>query len=106
MDRLVNGEIVKVGDLPPKTPEKIEADYQATVPKVVSMRKAELYLIRNGLIDPVNALVAAQGAEAISEWARSHEVQRSHPLLNYVLDELGYSELGKDQVFFEADKII
>lgn len=90
---------------PEKTPEEIEQEYQTTIPKVVSIRKAELYLIQNNLLQIFEGVIATQGPEAISIWNRSHEVQRVHPLLNYVLDNQGYSELDKDQMFIDADKL-
>jgi hypothetical protein len=87
------------------TPEEIEAAYQATIPTVVTMRKARVYLVRNNLLDTINSVVASQGQEAIETWNTSHEVQRTNPLLNYVLDSQGYSELDKDQMFIDADKL-
>jgi hypothetical protein len=89
----------------PLTQEEIEAAYQLTVPKFVTMRKARVYLVRNNLLDTVNSVVASQGQEAIETWNTSHEVQRTNPLLNYVLDSQGYTEADKDQMFIDADKL-
>lgn len=88
-----------------QTPEELEDAYRATIPNVVSMRQAVIYLIRNNLIDMVNTVVASQGDEAVATWEKSHEVQRVNPLLNYVLDSQGYSEEDKDQMFIAASKL-
>lgn len=79
--------------------------YQATIPTVVSMRQARLYLNGAGLLAAVTSQANAMGGEAQIVWEYSQEVQRSNPLIASMSAALGWTEDQLDQMFIDASKL-
>lgn len=107
-EKLVGPQVVgdKVGYVVEAlTSEEIELAYQMTVPTVVSMRQARVYLSRAGLLDAVTAQISALGGEAEITWEYSQEVQRSNPLIATLGGALGWDELQLDQMFIDASQL-
>ncbi len=72
----------------------------------VTMRQARLALLGAGLLDAVNAAVAAMpgagGAAARIEWEYSSEVHRHKALVSALGPALGLTEAQLDQLFVTA----
>lgn len=76
------------------------------VPTSVSMRQAQLALLQKGWLDDVEAAVAASSREVQINWATNPPVERTNPLVNYVLKNvLGRTDLEIDEVFQLAASI-
>jgi len=82
-------------------PDLVPALDVEPVPTVVTMRQARVYLIRQGMLDAVNAQVEALGAEAVATWEYSQTVERD----NAVLQLMGYTDEQLDTMFTEAAKL-
>jgi hypothetical protein len=76
------------------------------VPDSVSMRQARLALLGAGLLDAVEATIAAmEGAEgkaAQIEWEYATEVRRDSPLVAGLTAALGLTEEQLDSLFLQA----
>jgi hypothetical protein len=76
------------------------------VPKVVTKPWAKVALLRAGLLDTVEAYVAAQTGDAGRElqiwWADATEFERANPKLNAVAAALGLSDAQVDDLFAET----
>lgn len=81
----------------------------AQVPASVSMRQARLALLAVGLLDDVEAAIAAMSEPAKSAaqitWEYSGEVQRTNGLVSQLAPALGLSEGGIDTLFIAAAAI-
>lgn len=79
----------------------------ALVPQQVPMRNAQRILYREGLLNPVQvAIDSMEGEEgdlARIDWATAQTVERTHPLVKYVIPQLGKSELEIDHMFIDAE---
>lgn len=71
-------------------------------PKSVTMRQARLALLSVGLLDDVEAAVAAAGRQAQIEWEYATEVQRTHPLIAQVQQAQGLTDAEIDALFVAA----
>ncbi len=73
------------------------------VPQVVSMRQARLALLAAGLLDQVNAAIAAmpgtEGAAARIEWEYAQEVRRDSPLVMGLAPLLSLGDGQLDSLF-------
>lgn len=79
------------------------------IPNEVSMRQARLALLQFGLLDTVNALIAAMpditGEAARIEWEYATSVKRDSQLVNNLMPYLGVDEDQIDTLFSLAGSI-
>jgi hypothetical protein len=85
--------------LPPPRP--------APVPQVVTMRQARLALLGAGLLDSVDAALAAiqdatERRAAQITWEYAQEVRRNDPMVITLGDAFGLTEAQKDELFVVA----
>jgi hypothetical protein len=81
-----------------KPNDNIVEEYEVpdVVPQSISMRQCRLILLREGLLDRVQAFVEQAGNEAYKiEWEYATEVRRNASLVTVISSEL---ELTSDQV--------
>ncbi len=71
------------------------------IPQQVSMRQARLILLKIGMLETIEAIVAGMGEEAKIEWEYASVVERSNPLIS----AMGLSEVELDTLFSEASKL-
>jgi hypothetical protein len=78
----------------------------AGVPQSVTMRQAQLALLGAGLLDTVNAAIAAMagdaGRAAQITWATSSAVERGNPLIAALAGALGLTDAAIDALFIQA----
>lgn len=76
------------------------------VPPRVTMRQARLALLQAGLLDEVEAALAAlpgdEGRAARIEWDYSSEVWRNKPFVQQLAVSIGLSEAQLDELFITA----
>ncbi len=108
-DGVVWGKTLDDGHAIPTAAEvtaKMLDDPAPKVPVSVTMRQARMALLNAGLLNAVNAAIAAipgaSGDAARIEWEFSSEVQRNRPLLSGLAQALGLSEAQIDQLFITA----
>lgn len=82
----------------------------AVVPLAISMRQARLALLGAGLLDDVDAAIAAipdatTRRAAQIEWEFSNEVQRFNPFTLMLGSGLGLSPEQTDALFIEGEKL-
>lgn len=75
------------------------------VPQQVTMRQARLALLKAGLLDDVEAAIAAAGREAQLEWEYASVVERSNPVIAIVQQQQGVTDAQIDDLFREAAKL-
>lgn len=79
------------------------------MPSSITMRQARLALLGVGLLDDVEAAIAAlpspQKEAARIQWEYSQEVQRHHGLVASLAPALGMTEAQTDALFLEAAKL-
>jgi hypothetical protein len=93
--RVVDGQVV----LPPPPPVT-----------TVTMRKARLALLNAGLLDDVEAAIAAipdetQRRAAQIEWEYASVVERDNPIIQQLVSALGMTEQQVDEFFAAADRL-
>jgi hypothetical protein len=90
------------------------AEYQTPVdangvPKQVTMRQAQLALLAAGLLDDVEAAIAAipgdAGRAAQITWTKSSAVQRDNALIGQLAGALGLTSAEVDALFIQAAKL-
>ncbi len=85
------------------------AEYEATIPKSVTMRQARLALLAAGRLDEVSAAIASMPEPARSaaqiEWEYAQAVQRSSPLVTGLCAALGMAPEEMDALFVEAENL-
>ena len=74
------------------------------VPQQVTMRQARLELLSRGLLDDVEAVIAAAGREAQIEWEYASLVERSNSVIAVVQAQQGLTDAQIDDLFREAAK--
>lgn len=78
----------------------------AEVPMAVTMRQARVALLQAGLLEPINAAIAAMtgldGDAARVTWEFSSEVRRDNPLIGQLSTSLGLTSAQLDQLFITA----
>lgn len=75
------------------------------VPQQVTMRQARLALLNAGLLDDVEAVIAAAGREAQLEWEYAAAVDRSNPAVATVQQQEALTDAQIDDLFREAAKL-
>lgn len=80
------------------------------VPEAVSMRQARLALDDAGLLDGVDAAIAAipdlrKRRKAKIDWEYAQEVQRHHGLVPVMAQALGMTEAQLDALFIAAESL-
>lgn len=75
------------------------------VPQQVTMRQARLALLNAGLLDDVEAVIAAAGREAQLEWEYAAVVDRSNPAVATVQQQEALTDAQIDDLFREAAKL-
>ena len=80
----------------------IEADRKSKVPQVITIRQARLALLAAGLLDSVEAAVAAGDRTVQIEWEYVTELRRDWPTLVALAGALGLTELQVDELFIMA----
>ena len=72
------------------------------VPQVITIRQAKLVLLAAGLLDDVDAAVAAADRVTQIEWEYATEVKRDWPTLVTLAAAMGISSTSLDGLFIEA----
>lgn len=75
------------------------------VPQQVTMRQARLALLNAGLLDDVEAVIAAAGREAQLEWEYAAVVDRSNLAVANVQQQEALTDAQIDDLFREAAKL-
>ncbi len=75
------------------------------VPLVISRMQAKLALHAEGLLDDVDAAVAAAPREVQIYWAEVSELHRDHAILNQMTEALGWTSEQVDDLFRAAAAI-
>ena len=87
------------------TPEQLAAKAAAAaalVPRVVSIRQAELAMIPSGMLDAVEAMVPMLSRAHQSEWRRATEVWRDNGLVEVVRQQRNMTHAEIDALFILA----
>ena len=88
-----------VADYVPPHPEP------ETVPTVLTSRQAKRVLLKAGLLDDVEAAVAAADRETQIDWAEATEMRRDWPTLVAMAQALDMSDAQLDDMFIEGAKL-
>ncbi|MFZ7310312.1 hypothetical protein [Comamonas jiangduensis] len=75
------------------------------VPQQVTMRQARLALLKAGLLDDVEAVIAAAGREAQLEWEYAAVVDRSSPAVAAMQQQKELTDVQVDDLFRDAEKL-
>jgi len=88
----------------PYTPEEIAAIENAptTVPQSVTPRQVRLLLLQQGLLDGVEAMIAASDQATQITWQYASTFNRNDPLLDALAARLGLTSQQVDQFFIAA----
>jgi hypothetical protein len=90
----------EVYDLSPEQAQaNAEAAYQASVPKVVTIRQAKLALNQTDMLDGINAAIANADRAVQIEWEYATEVRRDWPTLLALQPALGLTDVQVDDLF-------
>lgn len=91
------GEVTEHPDLPP-TPQPV------LIPQIVSRFQARAALHLAGLLDDVEALMAAPGTPALAKlaWADAQEFKRTSPTVQTMAAAIGLTEAQLDELFTTA----
>ena len=88
------------------TAEEIEEQRKAQIPASVTMRQARLAMLGAGILDDVEAAIAAmegdEGRAARIDWEYALDVRRDWPLINALGSQLGLTEQQIDDLFVAA----
>lgn len=99
----VNGEWQYKWGVRNLTLEEIEANRKAKVPQVVSRRQAKQALLQAGLLDTVDAAIAASSDRSAQiDWADAQEFRRDWPALIALQPALGLTDAQIDDLFLLA----
>ena len=102
---VVEPEILEALGLEPAA-DTPDAPAQVQVPQSVTMRQAQLALLGAGLLDDVEAAIAAipgdAGRAAQITWDKSSAVERGNPLIGQLAETLGLDEAALDALFILA----
>jgi hypothetical protein len=98
------GDVIETIVHEPHTPAPYVAP-PTPVPTSITMRQARLALLNAGLLDTVNAAVAAGSQQAQIEWEFSNEVQRSNPLIAQLTTALGWTTAQVYDLFIAGSQL-
>lgn len=87
------------------TPEEVEAKRKASVPQSVSIRQACQALEEAGLLDDIEAAIAAAPRTVQIDWQRATSVDRSWPTLLAVQAQMGLTDEQIDALFIRAAQL-
>lgn len=89
--------------------EKSRGPAHEPTPLVVTMRQARIALLNAGLLQAVNASIAAMpgtdGEKARIDWEFSQYVERNWQLVSLLAIDLGLSPVQVDDLFVAASKL-
>lgn len=77
-------------------------DTPAAVPQTLTIRQAKLVLHHAGLLDDVDAAVAAADRATQIEWEYAQEVSRTWPTLVMMATALGMTDAQLDDLFVQG----
>lgn len=77
-------------------------DVPQPVPQVLTRRQARRVLLAAGLLDDVEAAVAAADRETQIDWADATEMRRDWPALQAMADALGMTDAQLDALFVQG----
>ena len=78
----------------------------STTPKSVTRRQAKIAMLRAGILDQVEAAIAASSRENQITWAEATDFRRDFPLLNQMAAALNISSQEIDNLFLLASTIV
>ena len=92
------GEVTEHPDAPPPPPAP------PVIPQVVSRFQARAALLLAGLLDDVEALMAAPDTPALAKlaWADAQEFKRNSPTVQAMAAAIGLTEAQLDELFTTA----
>lgn len=76
-----------------------------SIPAVVTPRQAKLALYGAGLLETVEAAIAAADKATQITWNEAIEFRRDDPLINGLGKQLGLTDAQIDQLFVTASKL-
>ena len=74
-------------------------------PQSVTARQARRALNAAGLLDNIDAALAAMPRDAQIEWEYAHEIRRDSPLIASVASGLGLENAAIDELFTQASRL-
>ena len=75
------------------------------VPMVISTLQGKLQLIKMGLLDTLEVIIAQAGSTEKFYWEYATTWERASPILNRLAPVIGMSQEGLDNFFIEASKL-
>lgn len=82
-----------------------EAEVTVTIiPQSITPRQARLALLNAGLLDEVDAMLAANREWQI-EWEYATAIERSSPIISAMATQLNLTDTQIDEMFIEASKL-
>ena len=96
------------------TEEELRAAWETckakiNVPETIDMRRARLALLQAGLLDTVEAAIAAmsgtEGKAARIEWEYATTIRRNHPLVKQLQGALSLTDEQMAQLFIDASNL-
>lgn len=105
-----NKQVIVTRAVEPWSAEEIAADRKSKVPQSVTMRQGRLALLGAGLLDDVDAALAAipdttQRRAAQIEWEYAQTIDRQSAWVSNLSAALGLTDDQLDQLFIEAAKL-
>lgn len=82
--------------------QRLTKEISSVIPQSVSMRQAELALLEAGLLDDIELLIPSLPRADQISWKRASTVERSNPLVAYVQQAKGLTDLQIDDLFIRA----
>lgn len=87
------------------TPEETEAKRKASVPQSVSIREACQALVEAGLLDDIEAAIAAAPRTVQIDWQRATTVDRNWPTLLAIQSAMSLTDEQIDALFVRAAQL-
>lgn len=86
----------------PEPPAPPEAPQVPSIPQVVTPRQARIALLNAGLLDNVEAAIAAYPRAAQIDWEYAIEIRRDNAMIASMASTLGLSDTDIDNLFIAA----
>jgi len=96
---LIDGEWTQQWQVQTLSPTEADAAYQASIPKVVTIRQAKLALLQAGLLDDIEAAMTQADRATQVEWEYATEFRRDWPALLAMQPLLGLTDTQVDDLF-------